>query len=392
MGSRYVAERATRMPLSGIRVIFEMVHKMKDVVRLEAGDPDFKTPDHICEAAKKALDEGYTHYTSSFGMLELRQALARKLKKDNGIDADPETEIVVTAGASCAVNIAILSTIDPGDEVLIPDPSWPHYEACVALADGVAVHYPLLEKNQFRADIEDIRKRITRKTKMIVVNSPSNPTGGFMEKRDIEAVAETAKEYNLLVLSDEVYEKIVYDQLRHISVASLPDMKERTITVNSFSKTYAMTGWRLGYAVARQEIAEEMAKLNLYSNSCPSSIAQRAGIAALSGPQDAVVMMAKEYERRRNEIVKGLNEIEGITCVKPRGAFYAFPNVSSLGMSSQDAAMFILKEAKVSTVPGSGFGGYGEGYLRLAYSNSIENIVKALVRIRNAVEKIRIKS
>jgi len=388
MGSTYIAERTTRMPLSGIRIIFEMVHKMKDVIRLEAGDPDFKTPDHICEAAKKAVDEGYTHYTSSFGMPELRQALARKLKKDNGIDADPETEIVVTAGASCAVNIAILSTINPGDEVLIPDPTWPHYEACVTLADGVAVHYPLLEKNQFRADIEDIRKRITKKTKMIVVNSPSNPTGGFMEKRDIEAIAETAKDYNLLVLSDEVYEKIVYDKLRHISIASLPDMKERTITVNSFSKTYAMTGWRLGYAVAKQEIAAEMAKLNLYSNSCPSSIAQRTGIAALSGPQDAVVMMAKEYERRRNEIVKGLNEIEGITCVKPRGAFYAFPNVSSLGMSSQDAAMFMLKEAKVSTVPGSGFGGYGEGYLRLAYSNSIENIVKALVRIRNAVEKL----
>ena len=392
MVSMHIAERATRIQPSGIRVIFELARKMEGVVRLEVGDPDFKTPDHICEAAKKALDEGYTHYTSSFGVLDLRQALARKLKKDNGIDADPETEIVVTAGASCAVNIAILSTIDPGDEVLIPDPSWPHYEACVTLADGVAVHYPLLEKNQFRADIEDIRKRITRKTKMIVVNSPSNPTGSLMEEHDVEAIAETAKEHDLLVLSDEVYEKIVYDKLRHISIASMPDMKERTITVNSFSKTYAMTGWRLGYAVAEQEIAAEMAKLNLYSNSCPSSFAQRAGIAALSGSQDAVVKMAKEYERRRNEIMKGLNEIEAIICVKPRGAFYAFPDISPLGMSSQDAAMFILKEAKVSTVPGSGFGGYGEGYLRLAYSNSIENIVKALARIRNAVEKLRIKS
>jgi len=388
MVSMHIAERATRIQPSGIRVIFELARKMEGVVRLEVGEPDFKTPDNICEAAKKVLDEGHIHYTSSFGMLDLRQALARKLKKDNEIDADPETEIVVTAGASCGVNIAILSTIDLGDEVLIPDPSWPHYEACVTLAGGVAVHYPLLEKNQFRPDVEDIRRRITRKTKMVVINSPSNPTGSLMEKRDVEAIAEMAKEHDLLVLSDEVYDKIVYDELRHISIASLSDMKERVITINSFSKTYAMTGWRLGYAVAKQEIAAEMAKLNLYSNSCPSLISQRAGITALSDPQDAVLMMVKEYERRRNEIVKGLNEIEGITCVKPEGAFYVFPNVSSLGMSSQDVAMFILKKAKVSTVPGSGFGKYGEGHLRLSYSTSIENIVEALARIRKQLRKL----
>ena len=388
MGDR-VASRIRSVELSGIRVIFDLAAKMPDVVRLEAGEPDFKTPKHICEAAEKAMREGKTHYTTSRGILELRKAIAEKAKKENGIDADPEEEIVVTAGASCAVYLTIHTVIEEGDEVLIPDPTWPHYEACVKLAGGRPVTYSLIEERGFSFDIEEIQRLITKKTKMIVVASPSNPTGGVIPLKDLKDLADLAIKHDLLILSDEVYEKMVYDGHKHFSIASLPEMKDRCITINSFSKTYAMTGWRLGYAIAPEEIAAQMAKLNLFLNSCPSSISQEAGLAALTGPQDEVEKMLKEYARRRSIIVDGLRKIDGVRINPPMGAFYAFPSIRELNYSSWDFCMLLLKEGRVATVPGAAFGSRGEGYIRISYANSIENIKEALRRIEEIVSKIR---
>jgi aminotransferase len=383
-----VSSRIKGIELSGIRVIFDLAARMPDVIRLEAGEPDFNTPRHICEAAERAMREGKTHYTSSRGMLELRKAIAEKARKENGIDADPEEEIVVTAGASCAVYLAIHTVIEEGDEVLIPDPTWPAYEACVKLAGGKPIPYSLTEERGFRFDIDEIQKLITKRTKMIIVTSPSNPTGGVIPLRDLKDLADVAIKHDLIVLSDEVYEKIIYDGHTHHSIASLPEMKERCITVNSLSKTYAMTGWRLGYAIAPKDIASQMAKLNLFVNSCPSSISQEAGLAALTGPQDEVKRMVEEYARRRRIIVDGLKNIKGFRINPPMGAFYAFPNIQELNYSSWDFCMLLLKVGRVATVPGSAFGSRGEGYIRISYANSIENIKEALRRIEETVSRI----
>ena len=388
MDSR-VASRIKGVELSGIRVIFDLAAKMRDVVRLEAGEPDFKTPEYICQAAEKAMREGRTHYTTSRGIPELRMAIAEKARKENGIDADPEEEIVVTAGASCAVYLSIHTVIEDGDEVLIPDPTWPHYEACVKLAGGKPVTYSLKEDRGFSFDIDEIKHLITGRTKMIVVASPSNPTGGVIPLNDLKDLADVAIKHDLLVLSDEVYEKMVYDDNRHYSIASLPEMKSRCITINSFSKTYAMTGWRLGYAIAPKDIASQMAKLNLFLNSCPSSISQEAGLAALTGPQDDVNRMLSEYARRRQIIVEGLRRIEGFRINPPQGAFYAFPNITDLNRSSWDLCMLLLKEGRVATVPGAAFGSKGEGYIRISYANSVEKIKEALYRMEETVAKLR---
>jgi aminotransferase len=383
-----VSSKVKGVELSGIRVIFDLAAKIPDVVRLEAGEPDFKTPRHICEAAERAMREGKTHYTTSRGIPELRKAISEKAKKENGIDADPEEEIVVTAGASCAVYLSIHTVIEEGDEVLIPDPTWPHYEACVKLAGGKPITYSLDEDRGFSFDIDEIRRLISKRTKMIVVATPSNPTGGVIPIGDLKDLADVAIKHDLLILSDEVYEKMVYDGHNHYSIASLPEMKDRCITINSFSKTYAMTGWRLGYAIAPKDIASQMAKLNLFLNSCPSSISQEAGLAALTGPQDEVKKMLEEYARRRRIIVDGLKDIRGFRINPPMGAFYAFPNIRELNYPSWDFCMLLLKEGRVATVPGAAFGSRGEGYIRVSYANSIENIKEALRRIEETVSKI----
>ena len=388
MKKNYVSERMKTIPVSGIRVIFEKARHMKDVIRLEIGEPDMDTPSHIKEAAKKALDEGFTHYTPFSGFEDLREAIAEKVRVENRIDADPATEIIVTPGACSAVYCAILSVVNPNEGVLIPDPGWPHYEACVKMAGGIPVHYPQLEENDFRANPDDLATMVNENTKAILINSPNNPTGAVLTRKDLEAIAEIAKDNNLIVISDEVYEKIIYDDAEHISIASLPGMHERTVTINAFSKSYAMTGWRLGYAIAPAEIVAEMAKLVLYTSTCANSIGQRAAVTALKSPQNCVVEMVKEYKRRRDFVVKRLNEIKGISCRLPKGAFYVFPNIKRLGMSSLDCAYYLLEHAKVSTVPGSGFGEYGEGYLRISYATSPEKLEEAMNRIESAVKRL----
>ncbi|MGA2664982.1 MAG: pyridoxal phosphate-dependent aminotransferase [Nitrososphaerales archaeon] len=385
----FVSERISSIPTSGIRVIFEKASKIPDAIRMEVGEPDFETPALIGDAAKRAIDEGFTHYTSASGTPELRQAIAAKLKRDNRIEADPATEVVVTPGAGAALYLAILCTVNPGDEMLIPDPGWPHYEACINLAGGLPVRYPTVEEAGFRPSVEGISRLLGPRTRAIVVNSPSNPTGAVLGRRDLEAIADLAQAEDLLVISDEVYEKIVYDGATNQSLGSFDGMARRTITLNALSKTYAMTGWRIGYAAAPPEIAIQMTKLNLFTSGCASSIAQKAAVAGLNGPQDEAARMLSEYGRRRELIVRRLNEIEGFSCARPAGAFYAFPAVDGgWGRNSFDAAMFLLDGARVATVPGSSFGPAGERHLRFSYATSLEQIDEAMDRIDAAVRNV----
>lgn len=387
-GCRVVSTRSKGIGVSGIRVMFEKAQKTLGLIRLELGEPDFETPSHIKDAAKRALDNGLTHYTSSQGMPELRNELARKLEHDNGITASPDSQIVVTAGACCAVNLAMLALVNPGDEVLLPDPAWPHYEPCARLAEASVVHYPMREEDGFAPNPEIIQKLIAPKTRVLLVNSPNNPTGSVTDLSALKEIANLAEQHDLIVISDEVYEKFVYDGAAHHSFAAISGMQDRTLTINAFSKTYAMTGWRLGYAVGPPDVISEMVKLNLYANTCANSISQAAGIAAIRGPQDCVAEMAQEYDRRRRYVLERLRQIPGISCTEPKGAFYVFPNISNLPLSSFDCCMHLLEKGRVSTVPGNSFGKEGEGYLRISYATSMTNLREGLERVANAIVEL----
>jgi aminotransferase len=382
-----LSKRARKIPKSGIRKMFDLAQKYTDVVNLSIGEPDFDTPPHVVEAAFKAMKEGYTHYTVNAGFFEFRKAASEKLRKENRIDADPETEIMATAGAMGGLSLTFLTIIDPGDEVLIPNPGFPNYAAQVVLAGGKPISYPLREENNFRVDADDIFKRVTPKTKAIIINSPSNPTGSVLREKELKNIASIALEHDLLVISDEAYEAIIYDGINHVSIASFPEMKERTISIFTFSKTFAMTGWRIGFVVAPEEIIEAMLELQEHVLVHPSSISQMAAIAALRGPRDYAQKMLKEYAERREIITKELNNMPGITCLKPEGAFYVFPNIKKTGMSSTEMAMYLLEKAKIITVPGTAFGNYGEGYIRISYSTSKDRIREAMNRMHAALEE-----
>jgi aspartate/methionine/tyrosine aminotransferase len=334
------------IPFSGIRKIaqaaIELEKQGRAIIHLEIGRPDFDTPTHIKDAAKRALDAGLVHYTSNYGTLELRQAIADKLMRENNIVVDPATEIVVTVGANEAVAITMLGLIDPGDEVLIPDPIWLHYFYCVQLAGGVPVHVPLRAENQFQIDPDDVRKAITPRTRMLIVNSPHNPTGAVIDKKVLDALARIAIERDLMVLSDEIYEKIIYDGAQHHSIASLPEMADRTVTVNGFSKTYSMTGWRVGYAVGRKKLIDALIRVHQYSATSATSFAQSGSLAAYRGSQDCVQEMVAEFDRRRMLLLTGLHSIPGVECVKPSGAFYVFPSIKKIGMSSDALALHLF--------------------------------------------------
>ena len=381
----FVSERAKATPLSGIRVIFEKAQSLSDVIRLEVGEPDFDTPEHIKAAAAQAMKKGETHYTSGAGILELREEISRKFRVDNSLEYDANKQIVVTAGAVNSLYLALMAIVNPGDEVIVPDPGWANYQVLIKITQGIPVSYSLRERNGFKPDTEELRAKVSGETKAIIICSPSNPTGSVLEERHLREVASIAEEHDLMVISDEVYEKIIYGNAKHRSIGALPGMANRVVTVNAFSKTYAMTGWRLGYAAGPSEIISQMIKLNTGLNSCSSSISQRAGVEALKGPQDCVQQMHEEYLRRRNFLIDRVRRIPGITCVMPDGAFYAFPNIRELGLSSFDVAMALLDSAKVSTVPGAAFGPMGEGYIRLSYANSMDNLGKAMDRIEAAI-------
>ncbi len=356
-----------------------------DVINLGGGEPDFDTPPHIVDAALEAIRQGHTHYVSSAGLRELRAAIADKLREENGLEFDPDAEIIVTPGAKLALFAAIMATVDEGDEVLILDPAWVSYVPCVQLAGGVAVHVPLSTEDGFRVTDAKLRQKLTPRAKLLILNSPSNPTGRVFTRQELETIAKVALENDLLVLSDEIYEKILYDGHEHISIGSLPDMLDRTIVINGFSKAYAMTGWRLGYVAVKGPLAKEMLKVQQHSATCASSFTQYAGIAALAGPQDAVSLMVEEYRRRRDLITEGLNSLPGISCHQPEGAFYAFPNVSATGMSSIEFADMLLSEVKVAVTPGVAFGDSGEGHVRISFANSTQLLEKAIERMREVL-------
>lgn len=385
---------ASRMNGLGTETAFEVLAKAKalekqgkDIVHLEIGEPDFDTPNNIKEAAVKALKAGYTHYVPAAGIPELRAAIADYLSKSRGINIDPD-EVVATPGAKPIIFFSILALVEPGDEVLYPNPGFPIYESMINFVGAKPVPMPLKEENDFAIDNDDTADKITKKTKMIILNSPENPTGGVLTKDNLEVIADRIKRRNdVFVLTDEVYSQIIYEG-KHQSIASLPGMRDMTILLDGFSKTYAMTGWRLGYAAMRKDIAQKVTQLMINSNSCTCAFTQMAGVEALRGPQDDAKKFVEEFRRRREVIVNGLNKIKGITCKKPRGAFYVFPNIKSFGVESKKLADHILQDAGVAVLSGTAFGSYGEGYLRLSFANSVENIKKATERISESVKKL----
>jgi len=385
---------AKRMDGLGTETAFEVLAKAKalekegrEIIHLEIGEPDFDTPSNIKEAAIKAMKGGYTHYVPAAGILELRTAIAEYLSKSRRIDVDPE-EVVVTPGAKPIIFFSILACVEPGDEVLYPNPGFPIYESMINFVGAKPVPMPLKEENDFRIDNEDTVNKITKKTKMIILNSPENPTGGVLSRDNLETIADKIKRRDdIFVLSDEVYCQIIYEG-KHESIASIPGMKEKTILMDGFSKTYAMTGWRLGYAAMRKDFAQKVTQLMINSNSCTCAFTQMAGVEALRGPQRESKKMVEEFRRRREVIVSGLNKIKEITCKKPRGAFYVFPNVQSLRIESKKLSDFMLQKAGVAVLSGTAFGAYGDGYMRLSFANSVENIQKAMKRISEAVKEL----
>jgi aspartate aminotransferase len=384
---------ASRMARIGTESAFEVLVRARaleadgrDVIHLEIGEPDFDTPRHVVQAAGDALEAGYTHYGPALGLPELRQEIARYLAESRGVEA-PWERVVVTPGGKPPMFYTIMALIESGDEVIYPNPGFPIYESMISFVGGVPVPLPLREEREFRFDPDEFRSLVTDRTRLVILNSPQNPTGGVLTRPDLEAVAEVALERDLLVLSDEIYSRILYEG-EHVSVATLPGMLDRTILLDGFSKTWAMTGWRLGYAVYPEPLIPHIDRLIVNSVSCTASFSQRAGISALDGPQDDVTRMVEEFRRRRDAVVAGLNGISGITCLKPHGAFYVFPNIKALGKPSREIADLLLEEAGVATLNGTAFGEHGEGYLRLSYANSLENLHKAVERIGEAAEKL----
>ncbi|MEL7556727.1 MAG: pyridoxal phosphate-dependent aminotransferase [bacterium] len=383
------AKRMNGIPFSGIRRIMEMATRLeangKHIIHMEMGRPDFDTPNNVKEMAKRALDESRVFYTSNYGTIDLRRAISEKLIRDNHLQYDPEKEIIVTAGVSEGVFDSLFTFLDDGDEILIPNPTWLNYLLVTRMVGAVPVSYHILRGNRFQIDIEEIESRITNRTKALVVMSPNNPTGGVLEGSVLERLAEIACEHDLIVISDEIYEKIIFDGYQHISIAEYPGMKERTIVLNGFSKAYSMTGWRLGYMAASEQMIRELIKTHQYNATSASSISQYAGIEALSKTKEAVDHMVLEYRRRRDYIVKALGATGKIGVVNPQGAFYLFADISGLGMSSEEAAMFLLNKCGVAAVPGTTFGDCGEGYIRFSYATDYANIVEACRRISKGI-------
>lgn len=378
-----VSDRARSVPPSGIRKFFELVLGVEDVISLGVGEPDFVTPWHIREAAMYALEKGYTMYTSNYGLLELREEIANALKRDYSIEYDPKSEILITVGVSEGFDLAVRATVNPGDEVIVPEPCYVAYKPCTIFAGGIPKVIATRVEDEFKVTPEQIEGRINKKTKVLVLSYPNNPTGATMNKKELEEIADVVNEHDLIVISDEVYGKLTYDG-RHTSFASLNGMQERTILLNGFSKAYAMTGWRVGYACGSAEIIEAMMKIHQYGMLCAPIASQMAALEALRNGEKEMLGMVKQYNQRRRLVVKRLNEI-GLTCFEPRGAFYAFPSIRKSRLSSEKFAERLLKEEKVAVVPGSAFGESGEGFIRCSYAASLEDLNEALNRMERFV-------
>ena len=382
----HFSQRVEKLESEGAYVVLaranELAAQGRDIIRLEIGQPDFPTYPHVAKAGMDAIAEGITRYTPPAGVPNLRKAIAQDAGNRRGMEIKP-SEVVVGPGGKPGLLFPTIALIEPmsGDEVIYPDPGFPTYWAMVDIAGGVHRPVPLSEENDFSFNLAIFDELVNEKTRLVVINSPANPTGGVVPLKDLEHIAEAAQQYDFWVMTDEIYSRLTYDGLAAPSIASLPGMKERSIIVDGFSKTYAMTGWRLGYCVVPERLADRISLLYTHSVGCTAAFTQVAGIEAITGPQDMVDEVVVKYQRRRDVMVAGLNEIPGVTCCTPQGAFYAFPNVSSFGIPSKELALRILDEAGVSLLSGTDFGPNGEGYLRLCYANSVENIQVALVRL-----------
>jgi len=381
-----ISQKVRSISPSGIRKFFDLLSSVEGVISLGVGEPDFVTPWHIREAATRSLERGYTMYTSNYGMLELRQELAKYLEHHYGVSYQPEREILVTVGVSEGLDLAVRAILNPGDEVIIPDPWYVSYPPCVILAGGTPVFVPVSKQNNFVLKAEDVEPLINKQTKAILIGYPSNPTGAVMSREELAEIAKLAQKYNLLVISDEIYARLVYG-VEHTCFASLPGVKEQTILLGGFSKAFAMTGWRIGYIAANEQLIEAMLKIHQYTMLCVPTMSQMAAIEALRSGEDDVAKMVKEYDRRRRFIVRKLNEI-GLPCFEPKGAFYAFPSIEATGMSSEEFAERLLMEERVAVVPGSAFGQCGEGFVRCCYATSLANIEEALKRMERFVKKV----
>ena len=375
---------------SGIRKFFDIVSEMKDAISLGVGEPDFDTPWHIREEGIYSLERGRTFYTSNAGLKELKEEISCYLKRRFDLDYDYNTEVMVTVGGSEAIDAAIRAMIDPGDEVLIPQPSYVSYVPCVQLAYGKPMIIELKDENQFRLTKEEVLEKLTDKTKVLVLPFPNNPTGSIMEKKDLEEIAQVCLEHDIFVLSDEIYSELTYNGENHVSIASVPGMKERTIVINGFSKSYAMTGWRLGYAAGPKEILKQMIKIHQFVIMCAPTNSQYAAIEALKNGDKDVDMMRESYNQRRRYLLNAFSEM-GLDCFEPYGAFYMFPSIKKFGMTSEEFANRLLQEEKVAVVPGTAFGQCGEGFLRISYAYSLDDLKEALGRLASFISRLEIK-
>lgn len=382
-----LSERIAEIQPSGIRKFFDIVSEMKDAISLGVGEPDFDTPWHIRDEGIYSLEKGRTFYTSNAGLKELKIEIARYLNRRFDLEYDYSDEIIVTVGGSEGIDIAMRAMLDPGDEVLIPQPSYVSYEPCAILANGVPVIINLKEENEFRLTAEEIEAAVTPKTKLLVLPFPNNPTGAVMEKKDLEAIAQVIKKYDLYVLSDEIYAELTYLD-NHVSIASLPGMRERTILINGFSKSYAMTGWRLGYACGPKIILEQMLKIHQFAIMCAPTTSQYAAVEALRNGDEDVANMREQYDGRRRYLLERFREM-GLKCFEPYGAFYIFPSIREFGLSADEFATRFLQEEKVAVVPGTAFGACGEGFLRISYAYSLEKLKIALDRLEDFIQRLR---
>ncbi len=384
-----LSDTITAIPPSGIRKFFDIVSEMKDAISLGVGEPDFDTPWHIRDEGIYSLEKGRTFYTSNAGLKELKMEICSYLKRRFDVLYDYEKEVMVTVGGSEAIDIALRAMLNPGDEVLVPQPSYVSYTPCTILAGGVPVVIELEEKDQFRLTKEKLLEKITPKTKVLILPFPNNPTGSIMEKEDLEQIAQVVEEKDLFVISDEIYSELTYKG-QHCTIASLPGMKERTVLINGFSKSYAMTGWRLGYACAPEIILKQMLKIHQYAIMCAPTTSQYAAVEALRNGDKDVEEMREAYDQRRRFLVKSLRDM-GFDCYEPQGAFYVFPSIKRFGMTSDEFALRLLEEEKVAVVPGTAFGDSGEGYLRISYAYSLKDLKRALERIERFVKRLEAK-
>jgi len=373
------------IPRSGIRDFFDIVSTMKDVISLGIGEPDFDTPWHVRESTVFALERGATHYTSNFGYLDLRRALAKYVRKAFGAEYNPENEVLITVGVSEALDLALRALLNPGDEVIYHEPCYVSYRATILFAHGVPVEVATRAENGFRLMRAMLEAKVTPRTKALMLNFPNNPTGAIMSRADLEDIAAFARERDLIVIADEIYGELTYDA-PHTSIASLPGMRDRTIFLHGFSKAWAMTGFRLGYACGPAELIEAMMKIHQYTMLCASSLSQKAALEALARPETDIAEMVGEYRRRRNYVAAAFADM-GLECHRPLGAFYAFPSVAKFGLSARDFAFKLLREERVAVVPGTAFGACGEGFVRCAYATSLENIKEAMSRMRKFIAK-----